>query len=68
MERLVTPPRRGTSPARGPPPPCEQALKMTNVCLQGPKPLVSYTRIFTVLLSPILIQPNRDTSRVVNYL
>ena len=27
MERLVTPPRRGTSPSRGPPPPCEQALR-----------------------------------------
>ena len=26
MERLVTPPRRGTSPTWGPPPPCEQAL------------------------------------------
>ena len=26
MERLVTPPMRGTSPSRGPPPPCEQAL------------------------------------------
>ena len=26
MERLVTPPGRGTSPSRGPPPPCEQAL------------------------------------------
>ena len=27
MERLVTPPKRGTSPTWGPPPPCEQALK-----------------------------------------
>ena len=27
MERLVTPPRRGTSPTWGPPPPCEQARK-----------------------------------------
>ena len=27
MERLVTPPRRGTSPTWGLPPPCEQALK-----------------------------------------
>ena len=26
MERLATPPRRGTSPSRGPPPPCEQSL------------------------------------------
>ena len=26
MERLVTPPKRGTSPTWGPPPPCEQAL------------------------------------------
>ena len=26
-ERLVTPPRRGTSPTWGPPPPCEQALR-----------------------------------------
>ena len=26
MERLVTPPSRGTSPTWGPPPPCEQAL------------------------------------------
>ena len=26
MERLVTPPRRGTSPTWGAPPPCEQAL------------------------------------------
>ena len=26
MERLVTPPRWGTSPSRDPPPPCEQAL------------------------------------------
>ena len=26
MGRLVTPPRRGTSPSRGTPPPCEQAL------------------------------------------
>ena len=29
MERLVTPPRRGTSPTWGPPPPCEQALKLS---------------------------------------
>ena len=27
MDRLVTPPGRGTSPAWGPPLPCEQALK-----------------------------------------
>ena len=27
MERLVTPPKRGTSPTWGPPPPCEQALR-----------------------------------------
>ena len=27
MERLVTPPRRGTKPTWGPPPPCEQALR-----------------------------------------
>ena len=27
MERLITPPRRGTSPIWGPPPPCEQALR-----------------------------------------
>ena len=27
LERLVTPPRWGTSPSRGPPPPCEQALR-----------------------------------------
>ena len=26
MERLVTPPRQGTSPTWGPPPPCEHAL------------------------------------------
>ena len=26
MERLVTPPRRGTSPTWGPPPSCEQAV------------------------------------------
>ena len=26
MERLATPPRRGTSRSWGPPPPCEQAL------------------------------------------
>ena len=26
MEKRVTPPRRVTSPARGPPPPCKQAL------------------------------------------
>jgi len=26
MDRLVTPPRRGTSPAQGSPLPCEQAL------------------------------------------
>ena len=31
MERLVTPPRRGTSPSRSPPPPCEQALKQKDV-------------------------------------
>ena len=29
MERLVTPPRRGTSPSRGPPPSCEQALSVS---------------------------------------
>ena len=28
MERRVTPPRRVTSPAWGPPPPCKQALKI----------------------------------------
>ena len=28
MERLVTPPKRGTSPSWGPPPPCEQALSV----------------------------------------
>ena len=28
MERRVTPPRRVTSPTRGPPPPCKQALRM----------------------------------------
>ena len=28
MERLVTPPRRGTSPSWSPPPPCEQALRL----------------------------------------
>ena len=28
MERLVTPLRWGTSPTRGPPPPCEQALRL----------------------------------------
>ena len=27
MEKLVTPPRRGTLPTWGPPPPCEKALK-----------------------------------------
>ena len=32
MERVVTPPRRGTSPSRGPPPPCEQALKQKILC------------------------------------
>ena len=32
MERLVTPPRRGTSPSRAPPPPCEQALKQKILC------------------------------------
>ena len=26
MERRVTPPKRVTSPTRGPPPPCKQAL------------------------------------------
>ena len=31
MERLVTPPRQGTSPSRGPPPPCEQALRLVLV-------------------------------------
>ena len=29
MERLVTPPKRGTSPTWGPPPPCEQALSLS---------------------------------------
>ena len=29
MERLVTPPKRGTSPSWAPPPPCEQALSFT---------------------------------------
>ena len=29
MERRVTPPRRVTSPAWGPPPPCKQALTST---------------------------------------
>ena len=28
MERLVTPPRRGTSPTWGPPPSCKQALRV----------------------------------------
>ena len=36
MERLVTPPRRGTSPTWGPPPPCEQALSL---------PICSFQRV-----------------------
>ena len=28
MDRRVTPPKRVTSPAWGPPPPCKQALKL----------------------------------------
>ena len=32
MERRVTPPRRVTSPARGPPPPCEKALTVPSHC------------------------------------
>ena len=31
MERLVTPPRRGTSPTWGRPPPCEQALRFSAI-------------------------------------
>ena len=42
MERLVTPPRRGTSPTWGPPPPCEQALtRFVSFVLnkhEGPEP------------------------------
>ena len=33
MERLVAPPRRGTSPTWGPPPPCEQALRTPSYVL-----------------------------------
>ena len=33
MERLVTPPRWGTSPTWGPPPPCEQALRTPSYVL-----------------------------------
>ena len=29
MDRRVTPPKRVTSPNRGPPPPCKQALNLT---------------------------------------
>ena len=42
MERLVTPPRWGTSPTWGPPPPCEQALsRFVSFVLnkhEGPEP------------------------------
>ena len=30
MERRVTPPKRVTSPTRGPPPPCKQALSLAH--------------------------------------
>ena len=36
MERLVTPPRRGTSPTWGPPPPCEQALSILETEMASP--------------------------------
>ena len=36
MDRRVTPPKRVTSPTRGPPPPCKQALKPSNELILTP--------------------------------
>ena len=47
MERLVTPPRRGTSPTWGPPPPCEQALTAITILLS------MATHSFPVFFNPI---------------
>ena len=39
MDRLVTPPRQGPSPTRGPPPPCEKALSFVGDQYQASVPL-----------------------------
>ena len=46
MERLVTPPRRGTSPTCGSPLPCEQALKRRQLSLHvyPPAPALTHLR------------------------
>ena len=32
MDKRVTPPKRVTSPTRGLPPPCKQALRFSSIC------------------------------------
>ena len=50
MERRVTPPRRATSPAWGPPPPCKQALTEHEVCTGEYWPLVIFVRTLLKLV------------------
>ena len=54
MERLVTPPRWGTSPTWGPPPPCEQALRIANMRKSKNDPFpTKLVKDFKRLLPPI---------------
>ena len=45
MDRRVTPPNRVTSPTRGPPPVCKQALRKTERILAIPHP---FERLFLI--------------------
>ena len=47
MERLVTPPRRGTSPTWGPPPPCEQALNPSGAKMKVSKLAKAMPTLYT---------------------
>ena len=73
MERLVTPPRQGTSPTWGPPPPCEQALNKgylkdctySIVCLQS---TYLYMPADINIQQSLLINSTRNQFRGYNFI
>ena len=64
MDRLVTPPKRVTSPTQGPPPPCKQALKQLLFDFLPMRNNIVNGRVYFLLLGVLYHMSSKSTNIV----